>query len=275
MARDTKILAVVSDKGGVGKSTTSFTMASILGQRGYRVLIMDLDRQSNTTSSLGFDPNSKDNMTVNDVFFNDVKIADAILATEFDNLDVILSSRNQFKSPDARLIGISKPSDTVLKRALREFKQELKNDDEDYDFLILDCPPNLELVVVNALMVATDVIIPATPDEFALDGIMGIVEFINGYIEDDRMPNFNGYAILVTILDDNSRTSKNMIATLEEYDQSYDFFHLYKSRIPRNVAIRESATFHKPVNYFQPKCKGCLAYRDAVAQLIEVTEKGW
>lgn len=259
-----RIIALVNQKGGVGKTTTSINLASSLGYLGKRVLLIDLDPQSNSTTGLGINK-AEINQSVYDVITNTANIKDTIIKTKFKNLSIIPSLIN--------LAGVD--IELVQKGVYNEdFKigDQLKNQIElikdRYDYIIIDCPPSLGLLTTNALAASNSVLIPVQCEYFALEGVTQLLNTII-LTQNKINPNLDIEGVLLTMLD--GRT----LLGLEVVEDVRKFFKekVFNTIIPRLVRLVEAPSHGKPILEYDPNSRGAEAYINLAKEVIERDEK--
>ena len=248
-----RIIAIANQKGGVGKSTTSINLASCLAEKGKRVLVLDLDPQGNTTSGLGIDKNRIEN-TIYESMVGDTEIEDCIQKNVFDNLDVIPANVN-LSGAEIELID-SEERSFVLKNRLKELR-------DNYDFIIIDCPPSLSILTVNALTAAGSVIVPIQCEFYALEGITQLMKTIE-LVKDRLNEELIIEGVVFTMFDARTNLSLQVVENVKEnLDQN-----IYKTIIPRNVRLAEAPSHGLPINYYDSKSAGAVGYRELADEVI-------
>ena len=248
-----RIIAIANQKGGVGKSTTAVNLSSYLGDNGYKTLIVDFDPQSNSTSGIGLE---KDNirLSIYDVLINNLDPAKAILKTPYKNL-YILPSSIQLAGAEVELV-------STMKREYK-FKHAIDKIRSQFDFTIVDCPPALGLLTVNALTGASEVLIPIQCEYYALEGLGQLMNTIN-LIKENLNEQLVITGVVMTMYDQRTRLSEQVIEEVRSYFPD----KVYKTIIPRNVRLSESPSYGKPIIYYDPECKGAQAYKSLTKEVI-------
>ena len=237
-------LALFNQKGGVGKTTTAINLAAYLATSGKRVLLCDIDPQGNATSGLGIDKNSLDR-TLYDVLFSRSEASKAIKKTNIAGLD-LLPSNGQLAGAEVEMVN----------QPRREFLlKEVLSGINDYDYIIIDCPPSLGLLTVNGLAAADNVIIPVQAEYYALEGL-GQLLGVYGQIKQSLNPDLNFLGILVTLYDSRTSLSEQVRRELEKH------FHgkVFATVIPRSIRLAEAPSFGKTIAEHDNLSKGALAY---------------
>lgn len=239
-----KVIPIISNKGGVAKTTSAVTISSMLAEKGYKTLLIDLDQQHNATTALGVFPFL--NMpSIYDAFFEDKCIDDVLIKINYEKLHLV-SSANVFSSAVTRLVTEQIPDkDNILKRAINKC-------DENYDYVIIDCPPALNQLIVNAIMPATKIIIPTETTEYSTMGLKGIVEFINRY--SPYMTDFKEFGVLVTSYEKRCNVAEGIVSQLRKVD----YLNTFNTLIARSAAIKKAELIGMPINHYEPLCQAAV-----------------
>lgn len=249
-----KIIAIANQKGGVGKTTTSINLSACLACKGKKVLVIDADPQGNTTSGLGVDKNNVDN-TLYELLLEDCTIQDCIIKNVFKNLDLIPSNVN-LTAIEIELIGIER-KEFILKSAVDFIEDK-------YDYIIIDCPPSLSTLTLNALTTASSVLVPIQCEYYALEGLSLLIQTINLVIE--RLnPDLEMEGAVFTMYDSRTNLSEQVVNDVKENLNEY----VFKTCIPRNVRLAEAPSFGKPICFYDAKSAGAEAYMDLAMELIK------
>ncbi|MCL4415507.1 MAG: AAA family ATPase [Actinobacteria bacterium] len=248
-----KIIAIANQKGGVGKTTTSVNVAAYLSHYGYKTILIDMDPQSNATSGFGFSQNDINISTYSLIIYSEDP-GKAILNTPYENLKLIPSSK-QLSGAEVELV-------TVFKREFR-LKEALQKLEEDYDFIIIDCPPSLGLLTINALAAAKDIIIPIQCGYFALEGVSQLLNVID-LVRRSLNVKLEVEGVLMTMYF-RSRLTDGIVNEIKNHFKD----KLYNAIIPKNVRLDESASHGKPIIDFDRNAKGAKAYNELVKEIID------
>lgn len=251
-------LAVVNQKGGVGKSTTSVNLAAYLADLGNKVLLIDFDPQGNSSSGLGVDKRSI-RRCIYDVVVNESPITSVIMRTNIANLS-LSPATVQLAGAEIELVA-SMSREYRLKKALDVIKG-------CYDYIIIDCPPSMGLLTVNALTAADELIIPVQCEFYALEGLSKLLESVR-MVKNHLNPDLQIAGVLMTMHDIRTRISQQVI------DEVKKFFHelVYETVIPRTVRLSEAPSFGVPINRYDAQSKGAQAYHQFAREVIERAEK--
>lgn len=246
-----KIIAVLNQKGGVGKTTTAINLGAYLAAAKYRVLLVDDDPQGNTTSGLGVDKNSLKS-TLYDLLFSQTEPTKVIKKTEIDNL-FLLPSNAKLAGAEVELVGYER-RELQLKRILGEL---------EYDFILIDCPPSLSLLTVNALAAASDVLIPVQAEYYALEGLSQLLDVIH-HVKQALNPDLNVLGLVVTLYDSRNSLSEQVKHELKKHFGA----KLFDTVVPRNVRLAEAPSFGRTIMQHDGTSKGAIAY-EALAKELE------
>jgi chromosome partitioning protein len=241
----TRIMAIVNQKGGVGKSTTAVNLGASLAILGNSVLLVDIDPQGNSTSGLGVDKATVER-DIYGVLLSDVPIADAIVPTGVPKLDLVPATIG-LAGAEIELVSMLS-RETRLRRALADIAP-------NYAYILIDCPPSLGLLTLNALTAATEVLIPVQAEYYALEGLSQLTNVV-GRIREALNPGLYISGVLVTMFDGRTRLATEVL------DEVHAHFprQVYRTQIPRNIRLSEAPSFGKPVALFDVKSRGAQAY---------------
>ena len=253
-----KIIAVVNQKGGVGKTTTAINLSACLAAEGKKVLAVDADQQGNTTSGLGLDKNGMP-QTIYDVFLGEKTINEVKQPTCVDGLEVIPANIN-LTGAEIELIG-NERREYILREALAEIKDE-------YDFIIIDCPPSLNMITVNALVAADTVLVPIQCEYFALEGLEQLLHTVN-LVKKRLNPELEIEGIVFTMYDARTNLSLQVV---EEVKRALGK-NVYRTIIPRNVRLAEAPSYGQPVTIYDTRSSGAQAYRSLAKEVIKNRRK--
>ena len=255
-----KIISLVNQKGGVGKTTTSINLSASLSLEGKKVLLVDLDPQGNATTGVGF--NKADiEQSVYEVFNNVVGIEEVILHTRFRDLDLLPSSL-QLAGIDIELLDKGREDPSFQKSF--QFKKAIDLIKDNYDYIIVDCPPSLGLITTNALAASDSVIIPVQCEFFALEGITQLLNAIM-LTKKKLNPSLVLEGVLLTMFDSRANLSIEVIEEIRSYFKD----KVYTTLIPRLIRLAEAPSHGKPIIAYDPKSKGSLAYLNLAKEVIE------
>lgn len=249
-----RIIAVANRKGGVGKTTTTVNVATAMAATGKKVLVIDLDPQCNATTSLGFD---KHNNTVSsyDVIIGERSLNEAVVWTEIPNFSLVPSS------PDLAGAEVE-----LIDKDRREFylRNALNKTVGNYDYVLIDCPPSLSLVTINALVAADAVVVPLQCEYLALEGVSDLISNIN-LIKKHFNPKLELQGVVLTMYDGRN----NLTQMVEEDVRGFFGKKVYKTVIPRNVRVSEAPSHGKPVLLYDFKCPGSQAYINLAGEMLK------
>lgn len=252
-----KIIAIANQKGGVGKTTTSINLSACIAAKGKKVLVIDIDPQGNTTSGYGIEKNELEN-TIYELILGDCSIEDCILKEVFPNISILPSNVN-LAAAEIELIGVEK-KEYILKNEVDWVKDR-------YDFIIIDCPPSLSLLTVNAMTTADSVLVPIQCEYYALEGLSQLIHTVN-LVKERLNPELDMDGVVFTMYD--SRT--NLSAQVVENVKSHLSQNVYNTLIPRNIRLAEAPSYGKPINMYDPKSAGAESYMSLAEEVINRNE---
>lgn len=256
----TKIISLVNQKGGVGKTTTSINLAASLGKLGKKTLIIDLDPQGNTTTGLGVNK-GEIKASIYDVLNGDENIKKAIKKTSFDLLSIIPATINLAGIDYELLEKGHNDSEFNKNEQLRNALNEVK---DNYDYIIIDCPPSLGVLTTNALVASDSVIIPVQCEFFALEGISQLLNTI--IMTQTRLnPNLKIEGVLLTLLDSRTNLGYEVVEEVRKYFKDKTF----NTIIPRLIRLVEAPSHGMPINEYEPNSRAALAYMNLAKEVIE------
>ncbi len=253
-----KIIAISNQKGGVGKSTTAVNLAAALGLKGKKVLVIDFDPQGNTTTSFGIEKRRIRN-TVYEAVIGNCRMVESIVATNFRGVSVVPATQT--------LSGAAVELLDLDRRSLR-LKMQILTVKDDFDFIFIDCPPTLDLITINALAACDSVIIPIQCEFLSLEGLVELTEAIKK-VKNSFNPNIEIDGILFTMYVKRYNLTAQVVEEVKEHFPKM----VYKTVIPRNIAISEAPSFGEPVLYYNNKCKGAKAYEELADEFLKRQKK--
>ena len=249
-----KIIAVVNQKGGVGKTTTAVNLAAGVGIAGKKVLLVDADPQGNTTSGYGISKKDGANSCY-ELLIGDARIGDTIVKTQFKNVDLVPSSMD-LAAAEVDLIE-QEHREAQLKMALATVR-------ESYDYIFIDCPPSLGLITINALCASDTVLVPIQCEYFALEGLSQLMASVR-QVKRLYNPTLEIEGIVLTMFDGRLNLTQQVVGEIKKYFAA----KLYKTVIPRAVRLSEAPSYGMPIQYYDKRSKGSDAYNDLAKEFLK------
>jgi chromosome partitioning protein len=249
-----KAIAIANQKGGVGKTTTAINLSASLAEKGKRVLVIDTDPQGNTTSGFGLDKNNLDN-TIYELILGECSISDCVIKNVLENISIVPSNVN-LAAAEIELIGIER-KEYILKNEVDYIKDE-------YDFIIIDCPPSLNMLTLNSMTTADSVLIPIQCEYYALEGLSQLIHTIN-LVKERLNPSLDMEGVVFTMYD--ARTNLSM-QVVENVKQNLRSQKIFSTLIPRNIRLAEAPSHGMPINLYDSRSAGAEAYKDLAEEII-------
>lgn len=251
-----KVISVANQKGGVGKTTTSVSLSAILAKKGKNILMIDMDPQGNGTSGLGINKNVK--FSVYDVIIDNVEIENTIQKTEIDNLDVCPSNIN-LAGAEVELVDMEERE--------KRLKEKLDNIKDKYDYIIIDCPPSLGLVTLNAFTASDSVLIPVQCEYYALEGLGQLINTIN-LVKKHLNKSLYIEGALLTMYDARTNLSNQVVKEVKRYFED----KVYKVVIPRNIKLSEAPSYGMPITLYDKRSKGAKCYEKLAKEFLKIND---
>lgn len=248
-----KIIAIANQKGGVGKTTTSINLSACLAEKGKKVLVIDTDPQGNTTSGFGIDKNNLDD-TIYELILGECSINDCLIKNVIENISVVPSNVN-LAAAEIELIGIDK-KEYILKREVEYIKNE-------YDFIVIDCPPSLNMLTINAMTTADSVLVPIQCEYYALEGLSQLIHTIN-LVKERLNPDLEMEGVVFTMYDSRTNLSTQVVENVKQNLNQ----KIYNTLIPRNIRLAEAPSHGMPISQYEPKSAGAEAYMLLAEEII-------
>ena len=255
-----RIIAVANQKGGVGKTTTSINLAACLAEKGKKVLAVDMDPQGNLTSGLGVDKDSVEK-SIYELIIGEVDINEVINKEVLENLDIIPTSID-LSAAEIELIGVD-DKEYILRNAIDQVKDQ-------YDFVIIDCPPSLSMLTINAMTTADSVIVPIQCEYYALEGLSQLIHTVE-LVKDRLNSKLEIEGVVFTMYDARTNLSLQVVENVKENLKQT----VYKTIIPRNVRLAEAPSHGLPINYYDSKSAGAESYRLLAQEVIHRGDDNW
>ena len=255
-----RVIAIANQKGGVGKSTTAINLSSCLGEAKKKVLVIDMDPQGNTTSGLGVENEVLDS-TVYELLLGECDLSDCLIELKYEGVALIPSNVN-LAGAEIELIGIEN-KEFVLRDQIAQVK-------EQYDFIIIDCPPSLNMLTINAMTTADTVLVPIQCEYYALEGLSQLMHTIE-LVQERLNPDLEMEGVVFTMYDARTNLSLQVVENVKSnLNQT-----IYKTIIPRNVRLAEAPSHGMPINYYDGKSSGAESYRLLAEEVIHRGDEEW
>ena len=252
-----KIISIANQKGGVGKTTTSINIAAILAKKGKKVLLIDTDPQGNATSGVGV--NKEQEFSVYDVLVGEIELEKTLQDTNVKNLKVCPSNIN--------LAGAEVELVSMMSREHR-LKEGIEQVKDKFDYIIIDCPPSLGLITLNAFTASDSVLIPVQCEYYALEGLGQLLNTIN-LVRKHLNKNLQVEGAVLTMYDIRTNLSNQVVKEVKKYFEN----KVYKTVIPRNVKLSEAPSYGMPITVYDPKSKGAKCYEKLVREILKANEE--
>lgn len=252
-----RIIAIANQKGGVGKTTTAINLSSCLAESGKKVLAIDLDPQGNMTSGLGVDKGELEN-TVYELMLDECSIKESMTDTVMENLELIPSNVN-LAGAEIELLGINE-KEYILKNAVDYIR-------DDYDYIIIDCPPSLNMLTINAMTTADSILVPIQCEYYALEGLSQLIHTID-LVQERLNPDLSIDGVVFTMYDARTNLSVQVVDNVKNNLQTT----IYNTIIPRNIRLAEAPSHGLPINLYDSKSAGTESYRMLAKEVMERKE---
>ena len=255
-----RAIVVANQKGGVGKTTTAINLAACLAEAGQKVLAIDMDPQGNMTSGLGVDKDAIEN-SVYELLLGETEVEDCVQKEVIENLSVIGSNIN-LSAAEIELIGQDE-KEYILQKAIAPIRDQ-------YDFIIIDCPPSLSMLTINSMCLADTVLVPIQCEYYALEGLTQLIHTIN-LVQERLNPSLEIEGVVFTMYDARTNLSLQVVENVKSNLEQ----NIYKTIIPRNVRLAEAPSYGMPINMYDTKSAGAESYRLLADEVIHRGEEEW
>ena len=252
-----RIIAIANQKGGVGKTTTSINLSAAMAASGKKILVIDTDPQGNTTSGFGIEKNDLEN-TIYELMLSECSIKECILNDIIDGVSIIPSNVN-LAAAEIELIGIDK-KEFILKREVEWIK-------DSYDYIIIDCPPSLNLLTLNAMTTADSVLVPIQCEYYALEGLSQLIHTIN-LVKERLNPDLDMEGVVFTMYDSRTNLSSQVVENVKSHLNQ----RVFETVIPRNIRLAEAPSYGMPINMYDAKSAGAEAYMSLAGEILNRKE---
>ena len=248
-----RIIAIANQKGGVGKTTTSINLSASLAAKGKKVLVIDTDPQGNTTSGFGIEKNELED-TIYELILGECSIRDCIISNVIKNVSVVPSNVN-LAAAEIELIGVDR-KEYILKREVEWIK-------DGFDYIIIDCPPSLSMLTINAMTTADTVLVPIQCEYYALEGLSQLIHTIN-LVKERLNPDLDIEGVVFTMYDSRTNLSMQVVENVKSNLSQ----KVFQTLIPRNIRLAEAPSYGMPINAYDPKSAGAEAYMQLAEEVI-------
>lgn len=248
-----RTIAIANQKGGVGKTTTSINLAASLAAKGKKVLVIDTDPQGNTTSGFGVDKIDLEN-TIYELILDECTIMECIISDVIPGVSIVPANIN-LSAAEIELIGVT-DKEFILKKAVDWIKDK-------YDFIIIDCPPSLNLLTINSMTTADSVLVPIQCEYYALEGLSQLIHTVN-LVKERLNPDLDMEGVVFTMYDSRTNLSMQVVENVKSHLKQ----NVYKTVIPRNIRLAEAPSYGMPINMYDPKSAGAEAYMSLADEVI-------